>query len=538
MKPWNSHAGSSIADKGWLCPKCRNVVVKGGMATNASGATGRQRYMCRACRWHGTLPLGYKPPTDGIDQKRSKAIASQIKSERGVRRYAITAAQNATPINKAFFAALTAWVKANGAELLVVPYRYKNPTSIWTANAEHDDWWAEGLAPYLLDQRVNLNRHLALLADIKTQPTAVSPLTGYETISGARSAILGHPQIALTTVPTPQSSLPKLLVTTGAVTVPNYVDSKAGKKAEHHHSFGATVVELSGETFHIRQINAIHDGSFIDLDRKYSADGVTKAPRAKALVMGDTHQEFMDPEVEDATFGKGGIVSTLEPEYLVWHDLHDFYARNHHHRGEVFINFAKHHSGHDNVQEALKGTYAFVDRVTPPDATNIIVPSNHPDALARWVKETDPRSDPENAMFWAETFHAMCAGSKWTEAGAATIDPFAYWGKKWLKRADRTKFLARDETFLIAGIQIDLHGDKGANGAKASPNGLARLGAKTVTGHRHSPFIRMGAYGVGTNSRLRLGYNAGPSSWLHTDCVIYANGKRTLLHIINGQWRA
>ena len=47
-----------------------------------------------------------------------------------------------------------------------------------------------------------------------------------------------------------------------------------------------------------------------------------------------------------------------------------------------------------------------------------------------------------------------------------------------------------------------------------------------------------GVYQVGTSSRLKLEYNSGPSSWLHTHCCIYPNGKRTLITIIDGQWRA
>jgi len=60
---------------------------------------------------------------------------------------------------------------------------------------------------------------------------------------------------------------------------------------------------------------------------------------------------------------------------------------------------------------------------------------------------------------------------------------------------------------------------------------------KTVIGHSHSPAILDGCYQVGVTGRLNQDYNDLPSSWMNTHCVIYANGKRSLLHVIEGEWR-
>ena len=37
---------------------------------------------------------------------------------------------------------------------------------------------------------------------------------------------------------------PKMLLTTGSITVPNYTDSKVGHKAKFHHSLAAAIVEV------------------------------------------------------------------------------------------------------------------------------------------------------------------------------------------------------------------------------------------------------------------------------------------------------
>lgn len=463
-----------------------------------------------------------------------------VKNRHDVRRYVITSAQNATPVHPGFFASLLGYCSLNDAELIVIPYRYQNPTSTWSKTAEDHDWWAPEVTKYLLDRRVSLNKNLEVLADIKTQPTAVRPLSGFETITGSRSAIVAHPKLELVTVPTPHHKLPKILTTTGTCTERNYTETKAGKKGNFHHTYGAALVEVDGDTFHLRQLNAVDDGSFMDLNYQYAGSERALVECAEALVMGDTHQEFADPAVIDATFGRGGIVETLRPKRVVWHDVHDFYSRNHHHKHAVFINFAKHHSGAGNVRNALAKTFSFIDDQLDRcrhKFTNVIVPSNHPDALNRWVQETDPREDPENAVFWAETFVACCNGAKMTKSGVKMIDPFVYWAKRMLKSSGAV-FLGRDESLQVCGVELGYHGDKGPNGSRGSIGGFTKIGVKSIIGHSHSPGIRDGVYQVGLNSYYGLEYASGPSSWLQTDCILYKNGKRTLINFIDGKWRA
>lgn len=509
-----------------LCPKCGSKMWhKGSQYIN-----GYPRYKCKTCKRETQYPL---EDVDGIDQELVQQYFESVKDESA---FVITSAQNATPPNKKFLSSLLQYCKHRKAKLIVIPYRYKNPTSMWSKGGELDDWWHKDLAKYIIDKRFEINQNLVVLGDIRTQPTAEAPLNGFETITGSKSAIIGHPRLALKTVPTPQSRLAKILTTTGSVTVKNYIPTKAGKKAEHHHTYGAAVVEVVGNKFHLRQLNAAQDGSFMDLQHHYLPDRVKRIYRVKALFMGDTHEEWKDPKVVRATFGENGIVSTLNPEKLFWNDVHDFFSRTHHHYGEPFINVAKHFSNRDDVRAALERTFHFIDSVTPKDCINVFIPSNHPDALARWVKSADWRSDPKNAAFLLETALAMVSSTKMTKSGPSTIDPFVYWAKKMLKCADRCVFLERDESYPLMGIE-PFHGDRGLNGAKGSIKSFARIGVKTITGHKHEAGIEGGCYQVGTNSLLRLGYNSGPSGWTHTDCVVYPNGKRSLINIIGGEWR-
>jgi len=545
------------AMKSLQCPKCgrKGSLFRAGQMYHSDGRgknqgpTGVARYKCGGnekriaaglgCGWHGTSPIGIRRVQDeGIDRGRVTTLYRKLRETRASGRYVITAAQNATGVWEPFWQSLMYYCKVNKAQLIVIPYRYKNPTSVWSSAAKDEDWWDDAVNPYILNKRIELHKSLVVMADVMTQPTAVSPLSDFETLTGAKSGIVGHPKLEMVAVPTPENRMPKILITTGACTRKNYIPGKAGKKGEHHHTFGATVVEVSKGKFHIRQINATKDGTFCDLVHEYGPGRREKAPIA-GLVMGDLHERFVDPRVVRATFGKGGIVDVLKPRHLVWHDITDGHTFNHHTRRDVFQNLAKYRAGKHNIEDEIADTARFLERNTPDWATNVIVDSNHPGWLDRWVQETDPRSDLENCVFWAQTFKVMADGTKLTKRGTDKPDPFVYWLQQKMPAAlaKRTVFPGPDEGFRILGIEVGYHGDKGSNGAKGTIRGFGKIGAKSVIGHRHTPGIKDGVYQVGTKSLLRLDYTHGPSSWMHTDCIIYRNGKRSLLNIIEGDWR-
>lgn len=452
------------------------------------------------------------------------------------KKYIITAAVNATPVHAGFWATLKRYAKHTGARIVCVPLRYKNPTSTFTAEQSDDDWWAAEVVPYLYSERRPLHKHLMLMADVRTQPTAVNPLGGMDALTKGESSIIAHPKIALTTVPVPRGETPKLITTTGACTMNNYSPTVAGAKGDFHHSFGALVVELADNLFHVRHVNAVADGSFIDLTHEYRPEGVRKAPRAAALVLGDLHVDFVDPSCDEATFGPGGMVETLKPEAIVLHDVLDCYSVSHHHERDPVLKFAKHHSGRHNVLDEVRRCFDYIDSRVPDNARCVLVGSNHNDHLGRWVRDTDPRRDPENALAWAGLYTAMCATAKIGDSGLETIDPLEYLARTALRSYDRTSFIGRSG-MTLAGVEIGFHGDRGPNGARGSRKAFSKIGVRTVIGHSHSPGIEGGCYQTGTSSRLVLEYSAGsPSGWMHTHCVVYANGKRALLHAIKGKW--
>lgn len=517
------------------CPKCKRMTLRPRNGTPAM--SGKQRWTCRPwIKGHGHQYCYSTTDPDAPYRNHTGETKEADKNPQfkrklsGVKRFIITAAQNATPINDDFFASLRQYSAHNDAELVVIPIRYKNPTSRWPQSQANAEVWDPILAPYLYNQRKKLNDNLILLADIKTVPTATKPLSGFESITGASSGVLGHTKIQMESIATPQGRYPKLLTTTGAVTMKNYTDTKAGKKGEFHHSYAALVVEIIGKKFFFRHVN--WDGTgFYDLTKYYTPHGAEKARRPLALVFGDTHRAAICPTVERVTYGPGGMVETLDPEHLVFHDLHEAASTNHHVRKDPFAQVAKRVNLLHLVKEEVMQDVMWLARVCK-GRRGVIVPSNHDDFLARWLREQDWRHDPENAEFYLETALHLVREIK---AGNECPHPFTHWVNK-LKGNAPITCLERDQSFTLGGVELAMHGDKGPNGARGSRQNLRRIGVKTIVGHSHSPGIEEGCYQAGTSTPLRLDYNSGPSSWLNAHVILYANGKRAILPIIDGLW--
>ena len=459
----------------------------------------------------------------------------------GCKVFVFTAAQNGTPADEDFVACMLTLVKHREGELLVEPLRYKNVTSMWTASQQDQEWYTHVVRPYLWNQRLQLNENLVFLADIKTQPTAVDPLAGMDGVSGDFSAILGHTKLRLRSVPTPHGKMAKIMTTTGACTVENYVDARTGKVAEFHHSLSAIIVEIDGPRFHLRQLHYSKKAKrIIDLDRAYYADRHEPAPRALAVVKGDTHVDFVDPAVDAATHGKGGLVDTVNPQYLIEHDLLDGYSCNPHHKGQVFNAVAKRLADRDSIRDEVQRAIDYVAARRRPGTTTVVVGSNHNDFLGRAIRvcleQGLVKFGAINAPFIIETAHEMMKGVR-LDPTKGTTYPDAF--QIWLARAKLkgVRALDVDESLLVGNVELGMHGDKGPNGARGSVRNLARIGVKSISGHGHAPEIFEGHYRVGTSTFLRLEYNQGPSGWLNAHCVLNADGKRQLVIIVDGKFR-
>ena len=445
-------------------------------------------------------------------------------------RYVVTYAQNATPVHEAFLQSLKVYCQANNATLIVIAGRYSNPTSIWSVAAKHDDWWAAEVVPYLHGGRFMLGSQ-KVFADISIIPTAETPTSGFDGFVGQASGIFGHPKVSRRPIPSADRRA-RTLTTTGSITVPNYIPSKAGAKGQHHHVIGALVVEVGAKATHIRHVHYDHKREgFYDLDFFYGQDEVVGNQAAQVITFGDIHAYQIEEDIENAVWGPEGIVDTLNPDYHIFHDLYDHWAVNHHDGPRN--RYAKINRGQDRVEDEIELTIDWLDKHAPMGKKSFVIASNHDEGLDRWLDNTHPLSDMRNARtwinLWKDRIDAWERDGHWSSAFSLAYRKYG---------RGHVSFLARDEPLVINEVMHHFHGDKGINGARASSRSYAKLGNKATTGHSHSPEIRDGLYVVGVMGPLNMGYNYLPSTWQQTLCVQYQNGHRALIDITDGEWRA
>jgi hypothetical protein len=467
--------------------------------------------------------LNLTKPQDIISPQYEEA--KKKKFDKKSRYILIGWAQNDTPVHEGLLTEMEAYAKYHKGTIHIIAGRYKNPTSVHNAEA---DTWAKRVMPYLDANRHDIHQYMSVMSDVKIQPTAVNPLSGMQSMSKGNSCIFGHPKVHMETIPVLEGHHPKMMLTTGAVTVDNYTDSKAGKKGEFYHTMGFCIVEIKDkETFFVRQVTASNDGSFNDLYYNVKGGKVTKNKTIDSAVLGDLHYGTHDPNVIDKTFNI--LLKKIKPKNLVLHDVFDGYSISHHEIKNPFIQYKREMDNTNSLKDEIDKLLEFFNGLRKYKFKNIIVSrANHDDFIDRWLVSTDWRKTvtPKNSIEYMEYATAILKG----EAPNGIIP--------WLleKHYPEVDALGRNASYTSMEWELGQHGDKGTNGSRGSLIQFRRLNTKIIVGHYHSPGRKDGALAVGTSSHLRLPYNIGPSSWLQSHVIIHNDGKAQHINFINGDY--
>ena len=462
------------------------------------------------------------------------------KSLVGTKRFVLTSAQNNTYVHEKFLKSLLTMVQYRKAKLLVGTFTY-NKSGFQNGTKEDDGiWFDPKIKHYVNNDSTTLADGLVWCGELDVLPTAVKPLSGFENYTHDASGVIPHAKMQMVSLPRVKGDDPRFLYTTGTVTKRNYIQRKAGQKAEFHHVFGALYVEIdsTGEWF-VRQIVADKTGAFYDLTTKFDGNEITEGHPVAAVNLGDIHVEHTDSEVAYGAWNsKNCMLSVLKPEYTFVHDLTDFKARNHHNiRDPYFLAKMLNTESGGRVEHDMQLSARFLSLVHK-HSTPVVVESNHHQAFTRWLREADIRQDPINARF----FHASNAKVFDEIAkGHADFNVYAWVLRGMLEEinpAAEAVFLDEDEKFYFKDIEFGMHGHRGPNGSRGSAANLKNIGRRCNLGHSHAAGIIDGCYVAGVSAKLDLGYNAGPSSWSHSHIVTYSNGKRSIITQRGRKWRA
>lgn len=470
----------------------------------------------------------------------------------GVKRYLLTCAQNDTGLHEGFWNNLLALRDYWDAELHVARFAYAkrgfgevgDKAAFGQSGQRTQDMsWDARITPYLSDGRLELAPGLVWCGEMNILPTAVTPLSGLEVYTGRRSAIFPHVKIAMQSVASNRNDPTKFNYTTGTVTLRNYIQRKAGLKAEFHHCYGALLVEVDADgNWFCRQLNADSDGTFYDLDLKVERGVVSVNHHVEAITWGDIHVAEQEPWVLDLAFRKDGMLDELQPKAQFLHDVLHFRGRSHHEIKNPHAMFRRHCQGVTDVRKECLDVVAFLAGwAGRPWCQSYVVDSNHHHHLGRWLAEQNGLYDSGNAKFWIaiqKRVYDAIAGDQQVNYLSLVFDELGY-----TPSIDRVRMLGEDESLVICpdahgGIECGAHGDYGPNGSRGSAQNLSKMGRRANIGHSHSACIVDGVYQTGTCGTLRPDWTHGPSSWSHSHIVTYQNGKRAIVTMWNGKWRA
>jgi hypothetical protein len=441
------------------------------------------------------------------------------------KRFIFTWGQNNTPVHPNFLRNLEIYAKFINASLHVILGRYKNPTSIF--EEEEKEFWAEEIIKYADANRHDIHKYLSVMGDIKIHPTAVNPMSSMEGLSGINSCIFGAPKVQLETIPVIEGCKPKIMATTGAVTLANYTDSKSGKKGEFHHTLGCIVVEIEDdETVIIRSVTADDEtGNFTDLFFKIENGEISNVEKIEAAVLGDLHYGHHDQAVINSTLK---FFDRIAPKNIILHDVFDGNSISHHEMKNPFIQYGKEIHGTNDLGKEVK---IMMDGLSCFEKFEkvVIVRSNHDDFLDRWLQNEDWKKQP---TFKNSPLYMKYSAMLLEQYASASGDVIGVIPALINERFPNFITLGRNSTFKVKNWELGQHGDVGSNGSKGSLQQFRRLNTKIVVGHYHAPGRKDGALAVGTSTHLRVGYNKGASGWLQSHVLIHEDGKAQHINFV------
>lgn len=466
-----------------------------------------------------------------------------------IKRYLLTSAQNNTRVAPKVWDTVLTIAEHYDAQIMVGTFTYnkakygRKSTKRGHGPAPTDLeglWYDPEIEEYVVDEPVQLAPGFQWRGELNILPTAVRPLSDLESYTGRQSAAFPHVKVAMESVASGKHEATKFNYTTGTVTKRNYIWRKAGQKADFHHCYGCLLLEVDSDgDWFPRHIGVDSKGVAYDLDVRFTHEGeVTFDNRVANVVWGDIHRDSLTRAIEELCWGEGGMFYALRPHKQFMHDLLDFLARNPH-----VIKKALHHdrfatwaAGYDCVEDELGRVAGFLEDHSPKWCETVIVCSNHDLFFKEWLRIGDYRHDPINAIYFLRAQLHMYESLR--------KDPKKFvnmlrWAVEQIngERAN-VRFLDEDESFVQLGIEHGMHGHLGLNGARGTPRGYAKMGRRVSHGDKHTAGIVDGVYTAGLTGDHDQGYNRGPGSWSRSHIVTYQNGKRAIVTMWNGKWRA
>jgi hypothetical protein len=443
--------------------------------------------------------LGYRRPLISKTSTKSNFTFNDVPFTK--KRFIITWAQNKTPIFKEFWDNILAYSNFIDSEIIVIP-------GIYNGINENDYLWDDELINYIRYKELHIHKNVIVFSNISIIPTSVNPLTGLFDLTDKETCVFGSPKIFLDTIPSLTSDYKKYLMTTGAVTIPNYKKSKTGRRSEIKHKYGFVIAEIENDDIcYIRQVTASSsDGSFNDIYFHVENSKITLNDKIPGIVLGDIHLYDTDEKIMDVT---KTLLDDLHPEHVVIHDIFNGVSISHHDNNNIIKQYRKFLNGKLSLSEEINYMCDWVEKMQKYNL--VIVKSNHDEFLDKWIINGEWKMNITNALEYVN--YAKLLLDNDADNG---IIPYIL-----NQKFSNVKTLKRDESFKISGWEVGTHGDVGPNGKWGAFTLFNKLNLKIILGHYHSPRRSNDTVSVGTSTKLKLDYNIGASNWSNAHALIF-----------------
>lgn len=439
-------------------------------------------------------------------------------------------------LHEGAFSAVKNFLKRNKAELVILPM----PAHVKSLKSQPKHYDPK-LMKYMdnFATEYSFNRHLKAI-EAYINPQQINPLTGIKRLriykygphgeQGAEitrfktSIIVAHSKQMMETVPTSNSGHPRIIHSTGAITKPAYLRNRIGMIAQEDHKLGGLIVEVTGDIFHLRQVQFDpKTGSFVDLGTRYHADGKTTKERAEAFKMGDLHPGYHHDEALESMID---LWKLIQPKRIFFEDAFDATSISHHLDRKKLSKARVQPEFKDlptEIAMANKVLYGLADKA-PKDAELIMTASNHPDHVMRYLDEGRYISDMGANYEIAHRMVVMSLDGK---------NPL----QEYLDPEHRLNWTHENEDYIVEGVQLNVHGHLGPNGSRGSKIGHEMAYGDCMVAHSHTPSIYHNTFTVGHMSTDRHGYNNGPSSWIRCCGAVYKGGQKQLYMFIDNSFQ-
>jgi hypothetical protein len=462
--------------------------------------------------------------------------AQAIQSEEHEKKYGKDSSKGNPNIN--LIDGLERLCKENGAKLLTLSMAGMNSTE----SDLHSYFNDKKVLYSMRDKNLKLNKNIKISGMIEPPQNMDIPNTRDRFVQKDQSVIMAHTKQRLRCVPTSNHSFPKLIMTTGSCTHPNYnidrgkaIGNRRADIALMDHQYGAVIVEIINENnYNVRHIPSQKDGKFVDMGIKFDGSKKPQKIGVEALVLGDLHVGETDEITMKANYE---MIDFFKPKRLFIHDLVNSKSINPHEEDDCISKAIRARDGELSLEEELKECRDYLVEFGKVMGRGkiFVVPSNHDNFIYRYLAKGDFPRDSENVKIATRLFEKTIECADPAEAANVAVEE----GIKMMGNIPKNiQFLKLEDDLKVWGWQLANHGHLGYSGGKGSVRALELCYGKSITGHTHSPERIRDIVVVGTSSRLDLAYTKGQGSkWMAANAILYDGGLVQLLPIINGKWK-